>query len=105
MGCAVPTRVKPSLESVVSVTVPIVIEKDGDEYHAYSPALRGLHIDGPTVDEAFLRAQAAAATYIDTLRSHNLPLPAMPTALDIPESAVIRTVALEWPLTPTSGNS
>ena len=59
----------------IEFQVEIVVEPDGDEYHAYCPALKGLHACGATVKEALNNARDAAAAYIESLIKHGDPIP------------------------------
>ena len=43
----------------------IIVEPDGDSYHAYAPALKGLHVDGETPAEAISNAIMAALYYAE----------------------------------------
>lgn len=43
----------------LKLQVSVVIEPDGDGYHAYCPTLKGLHAAGETEDEAVAGARAA----------------------------------------------
>ena len=43
--------------------VEIIVESDGDEYHAYCPALKGLHVCGETVDEALSNERRLGTGY------------------------------------------
>lgn len=36
----------------LTLRVPVCIEHDGQVFHAYSPAFKGLHMDGRTKKEA-----------------------------------------------------
>ena len=45
----------------------IVIEPDGDEFHAYAPDLPGLHTSGATQEEALSNARDAATAYLRSL--------------------------------------
>lgn len=45
-----------------------LIEKDGQEYHAYSPEIPGCHTHGRTIDEATANLKEAVSLYLeDTL--------------------------------------
>jgi len=59
----------------IEFQVEIVVEPDGDEYHAYCPALKGLHTCGSTVKEALNNARDAAAAYIESLIKRGDPIP------------------------------
>jgi predicted RNase H-like HicB family nuclease len=59
----------------IGFQVEIIVEPDGDEYHAYCRALKGLHACGETVDEALSNARDAATAYIESLIKHGDPIP------------------------------
>ena len=52
-----------------------VVEPDEDEFHAYCPALKGLHTGGITQEEALENAKEAAVAYILSLVKHGDPIP------------------------------
>jgi len=62
-------------EHKVKLSVPIIIEKDGNEYHAYSPVLKGLHTCGETKEEALENAKNAISAYLFSLIKHGDPIP------------------------------
>ena len=64
-------RESPSLE----FRVQVIIELDGTEFHAYCPALKGLHTSGNTEKEALDNAKDAAIAYIKSLIKHGDPIP------------------------------
>ena len=56
----------------------IVIEQEEDEAAGYSvhcPALAGCFSNGGTVEEAKRNMQEAMELYIESLRSHGMPIP------------------------------
>jgi predicted RNase H-like HicB family nuclease len=55
--------------------VDICVEPDDDGYHAFSPALKGLHSWGGTEAEAVENAKDAALAYIESLIKHQEPIP------------------------------
>jgi len=59
----------------ISFTVPIVVERDGDGYHAYCPPLRGLHTCGATEEEAVGAAVDAAGLHLQSMLRHHEPIP------------------------------
>jgi len=67
----------------IDFQVEIIVEPDGDEYHSYCPALKGLHACGETVDEALSNARDAATAYIESLIKHGDPIP-VGASIDIP---------------------
>jgi predicted RNase H-like HicB family nuclease len=64
-------RYRVSLEFRVS----IVVEPDGENFHAFCPALKGLHVSGNTEEEATRNAGDAAAIYLESLIRHKDPIP------------------------------
>lgn len=59
----------------IRFTVDIVIEPDGDQFHAYAPALKGLHVGGATEDEALKNAIDATELYLTSMINHGDPIP------------------------------
>jgi predicted RNase H-like HicB family nuclease len=59
----------------IEFQVEIVVEPDGDEYHAYCPALKGLHTCGATAEETLRNAHDAVAAYIRSLIKHGDHIP------------------------------
>ena len=64
-----------SSERPIEFKVQVIIEPDEGEFHAYCPALKGLHVPGKTKEEALANAKEAAALYLETLIENNLPIP------------------------------
>jgi predicted RNase H-like HicB family nuclease len=56
----------------------VVIERDGDSFHAFCPGLKGLHVDGKDEHEALKNATEAADCYVASLVRHGDPLPIGP---------------------------
>lgn len=52
-----------------------VVEPDEGGYHAFCPALKGLHTSGSTEQEALENAKNAAVAYILSLIKHGDPIP------------------------------
>ncbi len=59
----------------IRFTATVIIEPDEGEYHAFCPALKGLHVGGRTVKEALSNAQDAVVAYITSLIKHGEPIP------------------------------
>jgi len=59
----------------IGFKVEICVEPDGDGFHAYCPALKGLHTCGDTEPEALAHAVDAAKAYIQSILKHGDPLP------------------------------
>lgn len=57
------------------VQIGIVVEPDDNGFHAYAPALPGLHADGGTEDEAIQKAAELAVLYLASMVKHGDPLP------------------------------
>ncbi len=55
--------------------VQVIVEPDEDGFHAYCPALKGLHVSGSTEDEALQNVSNAAMAYIESLVKHGDPIP------------------------------
>ncbi len=65
--------------------VETIVAPDGDEYHAYCPAHKGLHACGETADGALSNAHAAATTYIESFIKHGDPIP-VGVLIDVPQT-------------------
>ena len=59
----------------IKVTLLVFVEPDEDRFYAYCPALKGLHVDGDTEDEAFQNAADGATAYLNALMKRGEPLP------------------------------
>lgn len=64
-----------SNEVVVRFTIDIVVEPDEGGFHAFCPALKGLHVDGSTEEEAIQNAADAAMIHLESLIKHGDPIP------------------------------
>jgi predicted RNase H-like HicB family nuclease len=62
---------KPTIE----FKIDIIIEPDDNGFHAYCPALKGLHTSGDTREAALENARYAAIAYLESLIKHNDPIP------------------------------
>ena len=56
-------------------TVPIIVEVDTVGFHAYPPALRGIHMDGDTEEEALRNARDTAADFLSIMVRDGMPIP------------------------------
>lgn len=91
--------------------VSVVVEADGDGYHAYCPAFKGLHAAGETEHAAVEGARSAALAYIESMVSHGDPIPVGPDckvagtgeSAPIPASANLKLLELSWPTLDASG--
>ena len=55
--------------------VPIIVEPDTVGFHAYSPALKGLHMGGDTEQEALENALKTAKDFLEIMIQDGLPIP------------------------------
>lgn len=63
------------MKTSITFSVPIVIEKDNGEYHAFCPVLKGLHTRGETIKETKTNAANAVIAYLNSLIRHGDPIP------------------------------
>jgi len=63
------------MKTPITFSVPIVIEKDNGEYHAFCPVLKGLHTRGATIKETKTNVANAVIAYINSLIRHGDPIP------------------------------
>jgi predicted RNase H-like HicB family nuclease len=85
-----------------TVTIVVIVERDGDSFYAYSPHLPGMHIDANSAAEAYKRAVVGAELYLESLVRHGEPLP-IPQLAQPPKDAKVMLVTLPWPTLRTSG--
>lgn len=76
-------------EKTITFRIDIVVEPDGEEFHAYCPALKGLHTCGGTVEEALSNARDAAIAYLRSLIKHGdaIPLEVVPEREELRSSS------------------
>lgn len=87
------------------LSVLVITEEDGTGFHSFAPALKGLHVDGSTQDEAFENAKNAIPVYLESLAKHNDPLPVGPCLKvepefempEVSEDAFLKRVEVQWP--------
>ena len=65
----------PVREPSVEFQVRIVIEPDGETFHAYCQALKGLHTCGDTEEQVVNNVKDAALAYLRSLIKHGDPIP------------------------------
>jgi predicted RNase H-like HicB family nuclease len=90
--------------------ISVVIEPDGDSFHTYCPAFKGLHVDGADEKEAIRNAADAIGVYVNSLVSHGEPLPVGPDCSVeevpvVPRGAFLRHLELQWPSLSMCGSS
>ena len=64
-------KTKPKLE----FRVQVIVEPDDKGFHAYCPALKGLHTYGDTRAEAVQNSRDAIEAYLRSLIKHGDPIP------------------------------
>lgn len=60
---------------IIGFKVEVIIEPDETGFHAYCPALKGLHTCGDTKEEALRNARDAAMAYLQSSIKHGDPIP------------------------------
>lgn len=60
---------------VIEFRIEIVVGPDDVGFHAYCPALKGLHTYGDTEDEALQNIRDAAVAYLRSSIKHGDPIP------------------------------
>jgi len=55
--------------------IDVIVEPDETGFHAYCPALKGLHVSGDTEEGAVQNARDAALAYLGSLIKHHDPIP------------------------------
>jgi predicted RNase H-like HicB family nuclease len=65
----------PRYKVTLEFRVNIVVERDGQSFHVYCPALKGLHAYGDTEEEAVKNGADAAVAYLESLIKHKEPIP------------------------------
>src|ERR1035437_7240552 len=60
---------------ILRFKVPIVVKKDSIGYHAFSPPLKGLHVDGDTKEETLKIGIKAAKLHLLTMIDHGDSIP------------------------------
>ena len=83
---------KPAPRKAVQANFTVVIEPDGEEFHAYVPALPGCHTFGATLDETRANIVEAMQLHIESLLKDGEPLPVegellIVTRLSVPVAA------------------
>ncbi len=66
----------------------VVIEPDGEAFHAYVPALPGCHTFGATIEEAQANIKEAIGLHIEGMLEDNEPLPVEPEPMFITRLSV-----------------
>lgn len=87
------------------ITVTICVEKDGDGFFAYAPALDGLFVGGDTVEEVLTNAKDGIMLYLESLVEHGEPFPEGPDFM-IKEynDPITKKISVTWPSQIMLGN-
>lgn len=59
----------------LKLEIPVIIEPDGDGFHGYTPALKGVHVYGDTKDEVKELMMDALSAYIESIIKHGESIP------------------------------
>ncbi len=98
-------------EGVISFEILVVVEPDDVGFHAYCPALKGLHVDGDTIEESLKNVDDAIISYLESLFKHGDPIPIGPyfkmqEQCPPPPDAITKLRKIQWPaILQTSGIS
>lgn len=68
------TKTKTGIKQLKFI-VPIIVKPDTIGFHAYSPALKGLHMDGDTEQEALDNARICARDFLEIMIQDGIPIP------------------------------
>ena len=68
---------RPAL-SRLRLKISVIVEPDDDGFHAYCPAFSGLHVGGNTRDDVLNGVKEAIDVYLESIISHDDPLPIGP---------------------------
>lgn len=60
---------------IIGFRIEVIVEPDDIGFHAYCPALKGLHTYGDTKEEALENAKDAAIAYLESSIKHRDPIP------------------------------
>ena len=63
-------------KQIIGFKIEVIVEPDEDGFHAYCPALKGLHTCGDTEKEALNNAKDAAIAYLESSIKHGDYIPA-----------------------------
>ncbi|MCY4673885.1 MAG: type II toxin-antitoxin system HicB family antitoxin [Bacteroidetes bacterium] len=87
------------------ITVTICVERDGDGFYAYAPALKGLHVGGDTEEEVLKNIEDGIILYLDSLFNCGEPFPEGPD-LKIREynDTLTKEISVLWPYQKTLSN-
>ena len=96
-------KLTPKINDSMGISVAVLVEKDGDGFHASVPALKGLHVDGVTKRETIQRAKEAIDVYLESLSKHGEKLAEGPGLVIHKTQSKTLNVTTLWPSTKLSG--
>ena len=62
-------------KGIIGFRIQVIVEPDEIGFHAYCPALKGLHTYGDTKRKALQNAKDAATAYLESSMKHDDPIP------------------------------
>lgn len=77
----------------IKIQVRVVVERDGDGFHAYVPDLKGVHAAGDTESEAITAVREGVTLYMQSLMKHNQSIPVGVVVFDRSHSSAF---AMAW---------
>ncbi len=87
------------MKSTIQMSFLIIVEEDTIGYHAYVPALKGIHVAGDTEEEAAKNAEDGIILYMDSILERGDPLPTGFGVITEPEETTpVRTLHVKTPL-------
>lgn len=97
---------KPRSNRTIHLQIAAFVEPDGDRFHAFAPAFKGLHVDGETEKIALRNLTDGLSVYLESLVEHGEPLPVGPYCEGGQISSALPSgtrhpVNLEWPQPPS----
>ena len=81
----------PDGKHILRFKIGIVVEPDGDEFHAYCPSLKGLHVSGATQQDALQNVIETAQAWLESLIECGDPIPVDCVVIDRPPETTPRT--------------
>ena len=75
----------------MKIRIFAIVEPDGDRFHAYCPAFKGLHMDGDTEQEALKRIIDGLHLYLNSLQRHGDPLPVGPDCVIADDRPIVHS--------------
>lgn len=59
----------------IKIQVRVIVERDGDGFHAYVPDLKGVHAAGDSEQEAISAVREGVSLYVQSLMKHDQSIP------------------------------